>query len=110
LADIPGFDISNGLTLSVSDEDIFDEIPPTVVLPDAQEILDSVQFSPQTAVNMLQLVDGLLVEAAKNPGETAADLRIINLLIDSLTSFDCLLGFDVRIPLLDTSLSKVKET
>ena len=61
------FDVDAGLELSASaygveldmardririkDDDAFDEIPPSIQLPDAQSLRDSIKFSPQNAVS-----------------------------------------------------------
>lgn len=75
--------IDSGLRARIKDTDIFDEDPPTVTLPDTQALLDSIKFSPQNAVDMLRVVDYWLARATGN--------QIL----------------DTRIPLLDTSFSKV---
>jgi hypothetical protein len=69
--------------MSIADEDVFDKGPPEIILPNVQALLDSIKFSPQNAVDMLRLVDYWLARATSN--------KIL----------------DVKIPLLDTSLSKV---
>jgi hypothetical protein len=69
--------------MSIADEDVFDKDPPEIILPNVQALLDSIKFSPQNAVDMLRLVDYWLARATSN--------KIL----------------DVKIPLLDTSLSKV---
>lgn len=53
------------------------------MLPNGQAFLDSIKFSPQSAVNMLRLLDGLIAGASSNA------------------------AFNARIPLLDTSFNKV---
>jgi hypothetical protein len=81
---IPGVEIGVGVELSIQDDDAFDDIPPVVrLLPDAQALLDSMKFSPQNAVDMLRLVDAMLAQATANK------------------------SFDVYVPLLDTSISKI---
>ena len=50
-AGVPGVEIGVGVEIRVSDDDVFDEAPPVVVLPDAQALLDSMKFSPQSAVS-----------------------------------------------------------
>ena len=50
-AGVPGVSIGVGVEIRVSDDDVFDEAPPVVVLPDAQALLDSMKFSPQSAVS-----------------------------------------------------------
>ncbi len=62
---------------------VYDSTPPNVTTPSAQALLDSIKFSPQAAVDMLRLVDAMLAQATANK------------------------AFDVHIPLLDTSVSKV---
>jgi hypothetical protein len=65
------------------DNNIFDDIGPSITYPDSQALRDSIKFSPQNAVNMLALVDAWLAQASNNK------------------------AFDVNIPLLNTTFSKV---
>lgn len=44
-------EIGVGVEIGVSDNDVFDETPPVVVLPDVQSLLDSMKLSPQSAVS-----------------------------------------------------------
>jgi hypothetical protein len=69
--------------MRITDDDIFDDIGPNIAYPDSQALLDCIKFSPQNAVNMLALVDAWLAQASNNK------------------------AFDVNIPLLDTTFSKV---
>jgi hypothetical protein len=83
VAGIPGITSTTGLEMRIRDNNIFDEIGPSITYPDSQALRDSIKFSPQNAVNMLALVDAWLAQASNNK------------------------AFDVNIPLLDTSFSKV---
>ena len=55
---VPGADIDTGLSLNISDTDVFDNIAPTITLPSSSAILDSLKFTPQSALSMLLLFDG----------------------------------------------------
>ena len=80
---ISGVEVGVGVGISIEDDDVFDDDPPAIQLPDAQSLIDSMKFSPQTAVNMLQLVDAMLAQASGNK------------------------AFDAQIPLLDTSVKSI---
>lgn len=50
-AGMPGVEVGAGVTLGISDANVFDEEPPVILLPNAQSLIDSMKFSPQTAVS-----------------------------------------------------------
>jgi hypothetical protein len=50
-AGMQGVEVGAGVTLGISDANVFDEEPPVIVLPNAQSLIDSMKFSPQTAVS-----------------------------------------------------------
>jgi hypothetical protein len=51
LAGMPGAQLDIGAGLRITDDDIFDDKPHVVQLPDAQVLRDSMKFSPQKAVS-----------------------------------------------------------
>ncbi len=55
--DVHGVELGTGLTLSISDGDVFDNIPPTIIIPTAQALKDLLKFSPENALVMLRLID-----------------------------------------------------
>jgi hypothetical protein len=50
-AGMPGVEVGAGVTLGISDANVFDDESPVIVLPNAQSLIDSMKFSPQTAVS-----------------------------------------------------------
>jgi hypothetical protein len=48
---MPGVEVGAGVTLGISDTNVFDDESPVIVLPNAQSLIDSMKFSPQTAVS-----------------------------------------------------------
>ena len=55
---VPGANIETGLSLMITDQNIFDDNGPDIVLPSASAIRDSLKFSPRNALTMLQFFDG----------------------------------------------------
>ena len=49
-AGIPGVVVGAGVGIGIEDDDVFDDSPPVIQLPNTQALLDSIKFSPQTAV------------------------------------------------------------
>ena len=82
-AGMPGVEVGAGVRIGIADDNVFDDTSPVIQLPNAQSLIDSMKFSPQTAVNMLQLVDSMLAQATGNK------------------------AFDARIPLLDTTVKNI---
>lgn len=80
---MPGVEVGMEVGISIVDDDVFDDVSPLIELPSAQSLLDSMKFSPQAAVNMLQLVDAMLAQATGNK------------------------AFEAQIPLLDTSVKSI---
>ena len=67
-AEIGGLDIAEGLQLSITDTDVFDDIAPVVSLPDLDPSVfkDMLILSPALAVTILQRIDTALAEASTN--------------------------------------------
>jgi hypothetical protein len=57
-ADVPGVELDTGLTLNINDDNVFDDIPPTIDKPNSQALRDLLKFSPENALTMLRLIDG----------------------------------------------------
>ena len=57
-ADVPGVELDTDLMLSISDDNVFDDIPPSIDKPNAQALRDLLKFSPENALIMLRLIDG----------------------------------------------------
>lgn len=49
-AGVQGIKLGSGVVVAIHDDNVFDDIPAIVQLPDAQALLDSMKFSPQSAV------------------------------------------------------------
>ncbi len=56
-AGVSGVELDTDLMLSIRDDDVFDNTPPTIVKPDAAALRDFLTFSPKNAVAMLRLID-----------------------------------------------------
>lgn len=56
-AGVSGVELDTGLMLSISDDNVFDNTPPTIVTPDAAALIDLLKFSPENAAAMLRLID-----------------------------------------------------
>jgi hypothetical protein len=108
-----GFEIVAGMKgielvraeIGVSDNDVFDDTPPVLKLPNAQSLWDSMKFSPQHAVGKSKIMIS----------QSFPDLRL-NILFetDMLQLVDSMLAqatgneaFDAVIPLLDTPIKNV---
>ena len=50
-AGMPGVELGLGVEIGIEDDNIFDDNPPIIQLPDAQSLLDSMKFTPQNAVS-----------------------------------------------------------
>ena len=55
---VPGANFDTGLVLSIVDENLFDDTAPNITLPSAKAFLDSIKFSPRSALLMLTFIDG----------------------------------------------------
>ena len=77
-ATLPGVEVDTGLTVSIKDENVFDNNPPKLKLPDSEALRNSLKFSPTNALRMLKIVDGLIVEASRNKALNAANIPLLN--------------------------------
>jgi hypothetical protein len=82
-AKVNGFKIEKGLSLSIENKDVFDNMAPVIKLPNVKSLKDMLQFSPQNAVEMLRIIESVLISAATNP------------------------IFDMNIPILDRKFSEI---
>jgi hypothetical protein len=91
--------------IGVSDNDVFDDTPPVLKLPNAQSFWDSMKFSPQHAVGKSKIMIS----------QSLPDSRLIILFeTDMLQLVDSMLAqatgneaFDAVIPLTDTQIKNV---
>ena len=56
-AGMPGVELDLGAEIGIEDDNIFDDNPSIIQLPDTQSLRDSIKFSPQNAVSKLQVVN-----------------------------------------------------
>ena len=113
---VPGADLDTGLSMSIVDDNAFDDIAPNITLPSAQSLLDSIKFSPRSALLMLNFIDSeYIMKLLHVQLLTSCLLEFLPFfLIHKYFSYPGLLvealrnkAFEANIPIMDTSLRKI---
>ena len=65
-AELPGLEVESGLTVSIEDLEVFDDVAPVVKMPSLSDFDGLIQFSPANAVALLRLIDSSLIQASSN--------------------------------------------
>jgi hypothetical protein len=106
LAGMPGAHFNIDAGIRILDDDVFDEVPPVIQLPDTPVLRDLTKFSPQNAVGkscLSHIISCYLL--TKLTDISSLDmLRILDATLLQITRSDV---FDTQIPLLKTSIKSI---